>query len=70
MKFRINIFFILIFVISIKSNSTEVEEITILERKIQSLSLFSNNQAILSVYEDNLNNLNACLLYTSDAADE
>ena len=59
MKFRINIFFILIFVISINSNSTEVEEITILEKKIQSLSLFSNNQAILSINEDNLNNLNA-----------
>ena len=41
------------------SNSTEIEEITIFEQKIQSLSLFSNNQTILSISEDDLNNLNA-----------
>ena len=59
MKLRINIFFILIFFVSIVSNSTEIEEITIFEKKIQSLSLFSNNQTILSISEDDLNNLNA-----------
>ena len=56
MKLRINIFFILIFFVSIVSNSTEIEEITIFEKKIQSLSLFSNNQTILSISEDDLNN--------------
>ena len=59
MKLRIKIFFILIFFISIISNSTEIEEITIFEKKIQSLSLFSNNQTILSISEDDLNNLDA-----------
>ena len=58
MKLRINIFFILLFFVSIVSNSTEIEEITIFDKKIQSLSLFSNNHTILSINEDDLNNLN------------
>ena len=54
MKLRINIFFILIFFVSIVSNSTEIEEITIFEKKIQSLSLFSNNKTIKKFELDNI----------------